>query len=440
MTAPEFRQFGELAPEDFNRHPVWILCHTADYEMPWYKDVDEETFRPWTEELPAIVLRETLLVRAEFELSDGSRFPGFLTPLVEGHDTLPDGRRVGESRHPLGRLQPHIFVGDRRFGFWGGIVGISIQEQREFYAILGKKSEQVFPLQFHARTEFANGALSRVVEGFYRRTRDRAVHVERAEPESPDPKTLANVLQMECTITSGYPQPESVPAYRKAVYTEFCPRCGIYSQQKAPFRFKKSTKGPLKGFMNLNWVVDAFFVAREVAGEITRAGFTGVSFGPAVAGRDGEELGDRVQMLIPTTVACAEISKLPPVTCCSNNEEAVDIRAMLEKRRKERPPVLPTPRSLALREDLQKLREKMAAIPFCGTVKHHAPTSLAIIPGSTHNAPDVFQTAEWFGSGACAFRLTLVSHRFADLVRERGWKGVEFREVRQDGFSERDRG
>ena len=67
-------------------------------------------------------------------------------------------------------------------------------------------------------TELANGVLSGVVEGFYRRTKDRVVHVERAEPELPDSKTLANVLQMEGTITSGYPQPESVPAYRKAVY------------------------------------------------------------------------------------------------------------------------------------------------------------------------------------------------------------------------------
>lgn len=80
----------------------------------------------------------------------------------------------------------------------------------------------------------------------------------------------------------------------------------------------------------------------------------------------------------------------------------------------------------------------MATIPFCGRVKHHSPTSLAIVPNSTLAAPDVFQTAEWFGSGACAFRLTLASPRFADLVRERGWKGLEFREVRQTGFSERE--
>lgn len=235
MTTPDFRQFAELAPQDFERHPVWILCHTADYKKPWYKDIDEDTFRPWTEGLPATVLRETLLVRAEFELWDRSRYPGFLTPLVEGYDTLPDGRRVSEPRYPLARLQPHIFVGDRKFGFWGGFVGISKQEQREFYATLGKKPEQVFPIQFHAMPELANGVLSGVVEGFYRRTKDRVVHVERAEPELPDSKNLANVLQMEGTITSGYPQPESVPAYRKAVYTEFCPRCGVFRNRRRPF-------------------------------------------------------------------------------------------------------------------------------------------------------------------------------------------------------------
>lgn len=65
--APELREFGELGPEDFERHPVWILCHPADYDEPWYEDTDEETFRPWMEDLPATVLRGTLLVRARFE-------------------------------------------------------------------------------------------------------------------------------------------------------------------------------------------------------------------------------------------------------------------------------------------------------------------------------------------------------------------------------------
>jgi hypothetical protein len=437
MKNPELRQFGELTSEDFARHPVWVLCHTADYKEPWYKDTDEETFRPWTKELPAVVLRETLLVRADYELWDGSHYSGFVTPLID-YEILPGGRRPNFALHPIARHQPNIFVEAKRFAFWGGRLGISKQEQREFYSALGKQPEQIFPVQFHAEDGLANGLLTGQVEGFYRCTRDGIVHVDRARPESPATDVLTDVFRMRGTITSGYPQPESVPGYRKAVYAEFCPRCGVYGPQKAPFRFKKSVRGPLSGFTQLGWVVDTFFVSRDIAAEIVRAGITGVSFGPATAGRAAEELGDRVQMLIRTIVACAETSKLPPVTCRSNNEEAVRIRAMIEEGRKGRPPANPSPRSLALRESLRKLKEKRAAIPFCGQVKHHAPTVLSIIPDSTTGAPDLFQTAEWFGSGACAFRLTLASRRFADLVRERGWKGLEFRDVRQNGFSERE--
>ena len=145
MTTPDFRQFAELAPQDFERHPVWILCHTADYKKPWYKDIDEDTFRPWTEGFPATVLRETLLVRAEFELWDRSRYPGFLTPLVEGYDTLPDGRRVSEPRHPLGRLQPHIFVGDRKFGFWGGSSEFRNRSRGSSTRLLAKSPSKYFP-------------------------------------------------------------------------------------------------------------------------------------------------------------------------------------------------------------------------------------------------------------------------------------------------------
>src|SRR6266404_5364555 len=50
MVRSELKQFGELEPEDFERHPVWIGCHTADYGKPWYNDSDEETFpcdREW---------------------------------------------------------------------------------------------------------------------------------------------------------------------------------------------------------------------------------------------------------------------------------------------------------------------------------------------------------------------------------------------------------
>jgi hypothetical protein len=89
---------------------VWVGCHTADYDEPWYEDTDEETFRPWTGKLPADAPEGMLLVKATFELVDASRHPGFITPAPNPDD--------------IGTQQPYIFVGDQCFGFWGGIVGV----------------------------------------------------------------------------------------------------------------------------------------------------------------------------------------------------------------------------------------------------------------------------------------------------------------------------
>jgi hypothetical protein len=105
MAMPELKQFGELLPADFERHPVWVACHTADGGEPRYKDTDEETFRPWTAGFPATASQDILLVHATFELPDGSRYPGFVTPALKEGD--------------LGTMQPQMFVDGLRFSFWG---------------------------------------------------------------------------------------------------------------------------------------------------------------------------------------------------------------------------------------------------------------------------------------------------------------------------------
>src|SRR5262249_46441843 len=107
MPTPELKQFEDFRSSDFERYPVWINCHTVDYDEPWYESTDEETFRPWTAGLPAGTSEGMLLVRATFHLRDGSRYPGFITPAMDEGD--------------LGTQQPQIFVGDRRFSFWGGL-------------------------------------------------------------------------------------------------------------------------------------------------------------------------------------------------------------------------------------------------------------------------------------------------------------------------------
>ena len=159
MEKPELKQFGDLSREDFDRHPVWIGCHTADYDKPWYEDTDEETFRPWTGKLPADAPEGILLVKATFELVDASRHAGFITPALGPDD--------------IGTQQPYIFVGDQCFGFWGGIVGVSIGERQSLYAALGRKPDEIFPLRFSIDPTLAAGDTSGQIKGFYRSLGDQ---------------------------------------------------------------------------------------------------------------------------------------------------------------------------------------------------------------------------------------------------------------------------
>jgi hypothetical protein len=64
---PELKQFGDLTPADFERHPVWIACHWEDEGEPWYDETDEATFRPWTGALPAAPSEGMFLVRGSRE-------------------------------------------------------------------------------------------------------------------------------------------------------------------------------------------------------------------------------------------------------------------------------------------------------------------------------------------------------------------------------------
>jgi hypothetical protein len=159
---PELRQFGVLSPIDFDRHPVWIACHTEDQAEPWFEETNEETFRPWLGSLPVEPSDGMLLVRATLELRDGSLYRGFITPAFKEGD--------------LGALQPQIFVEDERFGFWGGMFDASAEKKAAFYSAMRKGSEAIFPLRFAADRGLSKGFVSGTLEGFYRQ--GRSIEVE----------------------------------------------------------------------------------------------------------------------------------------------------------------------------------------------------------------------------------------------------------------------
>ena len=97
------------------------------------------------------------LVRATFELRDGSRHDGFLTPASKEGD--------------LGTLQPHLFVSGKSFGFWGGMAGVRPDRRTALYEALGKGPEALFPIRFSTDADLATGVAAGQIDGFYRGTR-----------------------------------------------------------------------------------------------------------------------------------------------------------------------------------------------------------------------------------------------------------------------------
>jgi hypothetical protein len=426
MARPELKQFGELEPEDFDRHPVWIGCHTADYGKPWYESTDEETFRPWTGKLPADHSQGMLLVKANFELMDGSRYSGFVTPSDKSDD--------------LGIQQPQMFVGEQRFSFWGGMFGIPGDSQQALYEVLNKAPRDIFPLEFGASPGLATGVVTGQVAGFY-----KGDGVELPDRKFLDSSTGPKWFRIQGRGNRGYPQPLSKHKFKELNYLEVCMRCGLHSGQHAPFRFNKSDRREFAGFWQPDVLFDCFFVSADRPAEIRKAGILGVTFGPVLDHGTGTELSDRVQLQITKVVSCVEISHLPTVTCRPNNEEVTAIRERWPSPSKSEKDKTSKPgwwgdtveSYFNWRKKVRKEGEKLKALPYCGRAKYHAPTSLALLPNSLDNAPDLCQSAEWFGTGALAYRLTFASERFVALVRERKWKGLVFSEVPQQGFSER---
>jgi hypothetical protein len=168
---PELVQFADLTPAHFQRCPVWIQCHTTDYDEEWHDETDEETFRPRLGVLPGDPSEGMLLVAATLRLADGTALPGFLTPAFP------------EERDPvaaMGTIQPQLFLpSGRRESFWDGMFPRSDDARRAFYAELGRTPEQVFPISFLASTDLASGLVSGCIDGFYAQPDpDRPVRVQ----------------------------------------------------------------------------------------------------------------------------------------------------------------------------------------------------------------------------------------------------------------------
>ena len=159
MPIPTLRQFADLTAQDFQDCPVWIACHTADYEEPWYDDTDEETFRPFRGQLPASPEAGMMLVRADIVLNDGTRLPGFDATAFP--DEPEDNGRI------LGTQQPMAFTRAGQVRFWYGGFEPAQHVIDHAYRALEREATAVFPLRFSASPGLTTGKANGTADGFY---------------------------------------------------------------------------------------------------------------------------------------------------------------------------------------------------------------------------------------------------------------------------------
>jgi hypothetical protein len=154
---PELKNIRDLRRDDFVRHPVWINCHCVDYDEEWYDDTTEETMRPYLGQTP-VGTDELYSVRCSLEFADGTMFDGFATPAEEPEE--------------WGVIQPRLLLPDRPpVMFWCGAYPRNGMLS-DFCGIVGKKTEQIFPIRVAPISGLTTGRCSGIVRGFMKWTQD----------------------------------------------------------------------------------------------------------------------------------------------------------------------------------------------------------------------------------------------------------------------------
>ncbi|MFO0828698.1 MAG: hypothetical protein U0572_11205 [Phycisphaerales bacterium] len=218
----------------------------------------------------------------------------------------------------------------------------------------------------------------------------------------------ARWLQLSALGHHGYPQPEEDFGYQEVTYdlTEYCPTCGIGGAQKAPFRLRAEFKPSRSQILQLNWVFDEFFLRDEAREGLRSAAITGIDYLAPVLHKSGRQSERVAQMVVKTKLPLAiNPVGLQPVTCKPQNEEW---------------------------QEMQRLRiSEPEKLSHCGRVKYHRAHKgpYRFDGGAFAGAPDVVKSHEWFGSGASAHRLVIVSQRFRQAVVTSKWRGVSFEPI-----------
>ena len=174
----------------------------------------------------------------------------------------------------------------------------------------------------------------------------------------------------------GYPEPSDQLGYLTATYDpfEYCDKCGIGLRQIRPFRLK-SRPSLKRDVMQLNWVFDEYLVSREVWSSVFAP--HGIGCWPVVLNGTGREIDTVVQLKIPDRVG------------------------------------------------LQIEDSAFGSCDHCGRKKVRL-VRRGFSPPPVGVVAQMSKSTQWFGSGACAHNLVLVSSLLYREITAACLRGVTF--------------
>jgi hypothetical protein len=143
------KQVYELTEQDLRACSTWEFALDEEGE----EGQDEATVRPWTGHAPLDPTVGMFIVRATVVLADGTVGCGYLTPPVQGDESIP-------------AVQPVILTEHGQVMLWYGGIAPRSQTIQDAYDKLGRGREQVFPLRYASDVTLQTGVVSGSVDGF----------------------------------------------------------------------------------------------------------------------------------------------------------------------------------------------------------------------------------------------------------------------------------
>jgi hypothetical protein len=200
MPTPLLKDQCFLTEIDFRRYPVWVRVQDYDRDEYWFQDSTEQTYRPWDGLLPLEPDSQFpfVLLAASFRLSSGECYPGYFQPATEEWDTplQPRNTKDGTFAKPLqwsvrhgGTLlsilalhSPVVFIGDKAYDFHLRRDPETRKKSvLDFYTAVGKRPDEVFPVEFSAAPALFRGIVSGRLDGFYTFPPNRPFEIDNGE-------------------------------------------------------------------------------------------------------------------------------------------------------------------------------------------------------------------------------------------------------------------